>query len=91
MDSLQEYQRKRFVGQFPIGNYAYLHFYTAILRQSFQIVDISLWSLIFSQQKILIEYIMLDGVNDEEQHAHQLGKLLEILQVVSSYLRTESV
>ncbi|XP_015892622.2 uncharacterized protein LOC107426839 [Ziziphus jujuba] len=35
-----------------------------------------------SQQKILIEYIMLDGVNDEEQHAHQLGKLLEILQVV---------
>lgn len=25
---------------------------------------------------------MLDGVNDEEQHAHQLGKLLETLQVV---------
>ncbi|QHO44946.1 putative dual-specificity RNA methyltransferase RlmN [Arachis hypogaea] len=24
-----------------------------------------------SQQKILIEYIILDGVNDEEQHAHQ--------------------
>ncbi|KAE8008082.1 hypothetical protein FH972_004629 [Carpinus fangiana] len=35
-----------------------------------------------SQQKILIEYIMLDGVNDEEQHAHQLGKLLETFQVV---------
>ena len=38
----------------------------------------------FSQQKIFIEYIMLDGVNDEEQHAHQLGKLLETFQVVSS-------
>ncbi|ESW29205.1 hypothetical protein PHAVU_002G051800 [Phaseolus vulgaris] len=35
-----------------------------------------------SLQKILIEYIMLDGVNDEEQHAHQLGKLLETFQVV---------
>uniref|UniRef100_M1CFM2 Radical SAM core domain-containing protein n=1 Tax=Solanum tuberosum TaxID=4113 RepID=M1CFM2_SOLTU len=35
-----------------------------------------------SQQKIFIEYIMLDGVNDEEQHAHQLGKLLEPFQVV---------
>ncbi|KAL0422534.1 UNVERIFIED_CONTAM: Dual-specificity RNA methyltransferase RlmN [Sesamum latifolium] len=35
-----------------------------------------------SQQKIFIEYIMLDGVNDEEQHAHLLGKLLETFQVV---------
>ncbi|WRX15587.1 Radical SAM - like 4 [Theobroma cacao] len=35
-----------------------------------------------SHQKIFIEYIMLDGVNDEEQHAHQLGKLLESFQVV---------
>ncbi|KAL5988207.1 hypothetical protein ACLOJK_035970 [Asimina triloba] len=35
-----------------------------------------------SQNKIFIEYIMLDGVNDEEQHAQQLGKLLETLQVV---------
>ncbi|KAK7266848.1 hypothetical protein RIF29_19505 [Crotalaria pallida] len=35
-----------------------------------------------SLQKILIEYIMLDGVNDEEQHAHQLGKLLDRFQVV---------
>ncbi|KAK6945986.1 Radical SAM [Dillenia turbinata] len=34
------------------------------------------------QQKIFIEYIMLDGVNDEEQHAHQLGKLLEAFEVV---------
>lgn len=41
--------------------------------------------LIFSQQKIFIEYIMLDGVNDEEEHAHQLGKLLDTFQVVSSY------
>ncbi|MFQ6630171.1 hypothetical protein Gotur_008169, partial [Gossypium turneri] len=38
-----------------------------------------------SQQKIFIEYIMLDGMNDEEQQAHQLGKLLETFQVVSSY------
>ena len=37
----------------------------------------------FSQQKIFIEYIMLDGVNDEEQHAHKLGKLLETFEVVS--------
>lgn len=29
---------------------------------------------------------MLDGVNDEEQHAHQLGKLLGTLQVVSFYI-----
>ncbi|KAE8670010.1 Radical SAM superfamily protein isoform 3 [Hibiscus syriacus] len=35
-----------------------------------------------SRQKIFIEYIMLDGMNDEEQHAHQLGKLLETFQVV---------
>ncbi|KAK4340159.1 hypothetical protein RND71_041621 [Anisodus tanguticus] len=35
------------------------------------------------QQNIFIEYIMLDGVNDEEQQAHQLGKLLETFQVVS--------
>lgn len=27
---------------------------------------------------------MLDGVNDEEQHAHQLGKLMETFQVVNS-------
>ncbi|XP_071726241.1 uncharacterized protein [Rutidosis leptorrhynchoides] len=35
-----------------------------------------------SQQKIFIEYIMLDGVNDEEQHAHKLGELLETFEVV---------
>ncbi|CAO2823273.1 unnamed protein product [Amaranthus hypochondriacus] len=35
-----------------------------------------------SLQKIFIEYIMLDGVNDEELQAHQLGKLLETLEVV---------
>ncbi|KAL2925855.1 Dual-specificity RNA methyltransferase RlmN [Bienertia sinuspersici] len=35
-----------------------------------------------SQQKIFIEYIMLNGVNDEEPQAHQLGKLLETLEVV---------
>ncbi|GAB4853429.1 hypothetical protein Ancab_017620 [Ancistrocladus abbreviatus] len=35
-----------------------------------------------SQQKLFIEYIMLDGLNDEEQHAHQLGKLLETFEVV---------
>lgn len=27
---------------------------------------------------------MLDGVNDEEQHAHQLGKLVETFQVVQN-------
>ncbi|KAM2783166.1 hypothetical protein COP1_012679 [Malus domestica] len=27
-----------------------------------------------SQQKIFMEYIMFDGVTDEEQHAHLLGK-----------------
>ncbi|KAL5713639.1 hypothetical protein ACHQM5_015695 [Ranunculus cassubicifolius] len=35
-----------------------------------------------SKQKIFIEYIMLAGINDEEQHAHQLGKLLDAFQVV---------
>ncbi|KAG0485461.1 hypothetical protein HPP92_009540 [Vanilla planifolia] len=35
-----------------------------------------------SHQKIFIEYIMLHGVNDLEQHAHQLGKLLQTLEVV---------
>ncbi|XP_072992345.1 uncharacterized protein [Typha latifolia] len=35
-----------------------------------------------SDQNIFIEYIMLDGVNDQEQHAHQLGRLLEMLKVV---------
>ncbi|TXG57931.1 hypothetical protein EZV62_015760 [Acer yangbiense] len=34
-----------------------------------------------SQQNFFIEYIMLYGVNDEELHAHQLGKLLETFQV----------
>lgn len=27
---------------------------------------------------------MLDGVNDEEQHAHLLGKLLETFEVVNT-------
>ncbi|KAK8626938.1 hypothetical protein V6N13_134567 [Hibiscus sabdariffa] len=31
--------------------------------------------------KKFIEYIMLDGMNGEEQHAHQLSKLLEAFQV----------
>lgn len=35
-----------------------------------------------SKQTIFIEYIMLDGVNDQEQHAHQLGKLLETFKAV---------
>ncbi|KAM1745879.1 hypothetical protein ACFX11_012566 [Malus domestica] len=39
-----------------------------------------------NQQKIFIEYIMFDGVTDEEQHAHLLGakvgKLLETFQVI---------
>ncbi|KAF3774785.1 putative dual-specificity RNA methyltransferase [Nymphaea thermarum] len=33
-------------------------------------------------QKIFIEYIMLDGINDQERHAHELGKLLKTLDVV---------
>ncbi|KAK1652260.1 hypothetical protein QYE76_070065 [Lolium multiflorum] len=35
-----------------------------------------------SKQTIFIEYIMLDGVNDQEEHAHQLCKLLETFKVV---------
>lgn len=35
-----------------------------------------------SKQTIFIEYIMLDGVNDQEEHAHQLGKLLETFKAV---------
>ncbi|MCL7044866.1 hypothetical protein MKW94_003022 [Papaver nudicaule] len=35
-----------------------------------------------SQQKIFIEYIMLNGKNDSEEQAHDLAKLLEKFQVV---------
>ena len=35
-----------------------------------------------SKQTIFIEYIMLDGVNDQEEHAHKLGKLLENFKAV---------
>ncbi|CAL4929663.1 unnamed protein product [Urochloa decumbens] len=35
-----------------------------------------------SNRTIFIEYIMLDGVNDQEEHAHQLGKLLETFKAV---------
>ncbi|KAL4582927.1 hypothetical protein LXL04_007488 [Taraxacum kok-saghyz] len=42
--------------------------------------------LIHLQQNIFIEYIMLDGVNDEEQHAHQLGRLLDTFEVTVSYI-----
>lgn len=35
-----------------------------------------------SKRKIFIEYIMLDGINDQEQQAHLLGKLLEEYDVV---------
>lgn len=38
-----------------------------------------------SQQKIFIEYIMLDGVNDQEENAHQLGELLKTFQVVKIF------
>ncbi|XP_057450337.1 uncharacterized protein LOC130741439 [Lotus japonicus] len=44
-----------------------------------------------SLHKILIEYIMLDGVNDEEQHAHQLGKLLQTFQVVVNLIPFNSI
>ncbi|CAJ1924680.1 unnamed protein product [Sphenostylis stenocarpa] len=44
-----------------------------------------------SLQKIMIEYIMLDRVNDEEQHAHQLGKLLETFQVVVNLIPFNSI
>ncbi|KAM6540875.1 hypothetical protein CsatB_005322 [Cannabis sativa] len=78
MDSLQQYQKIRFVGP---------HFSVKIFAIYFVFVEIvSHFGLpalfIFSKQKILIEYIMLDGINDEGQHAHQLGKLLETLEVV---------
>ncbi|KAJ0010056.1 hypothetical protein Pint_33697 [Pistacia integerrima] len=45
----------------------------------------------YGQQKIFIEYIMLDKVNDEEQHAHQLGKLLETFQVVVNLISFNSI
>lgn len=34
---------------------------------------------------------MLDGVNDEEQHAHQLGKLLETFQVVNTQILLDRI
>lgn len=45
----------------------------------------------YSLQKILIEYIMLDEVNDEEQHAHQLGKLLDTFEVVNTQALLSSI
>lgn len=44
-----------------------------------------------SQQKIFVEYIMLDGVNDLEQHAHQLGELLQALKVVVNLIPFNSI
>lgn len=39
-----------------------------------------------SNQKIFIEYIMLDGVIDQEENAHHLGELLNTFQVVKSLI-----
>ncbi|KAJ8763426.1 hypothetical protein K2173_002309 [Erythroxylum novogranatense] len=44
-----------------------------------------------SKQKIFVEYIMLDAINDEEQHAHQLGKLLESFEVVVNLIPFNSI
>eukprot|EP00250_Pteridium_aquilinum_P010323 c19301_g1_i1 orf=364-1509(-) len=38
--------------------------------------------LIGSKSKVFIEYVMLATVNDREEHAHQLGKLLQGRRVV---------
>lgn len=36
-----------------------------------------------SRKRILVEYVMLEGVNDAIEHAHQLGQLLKGKEVVS--------
>lgn len=82
MDALQLYQKNRLLFCLRLN-------YKLIFCASAVILDLNIYLLFvsfFSQQKIFIEYIMLDGVNDEEQHAHQLGKLLETLKVVCSSL-----
>ena len=72
MDALAEYQNKRY---FLLALF--------LFYRKLKLIETRML-LFFSQQKIFIEYIMLDGVNDEEQHAHLLGKLLETFEVVSS-------
>ncbi len=31
----------------------------------------------FSKKRVMIEYVLLSGVNDAPEHAHELGKLLQ--------------
>jgi adenine C2-methylase RlmN of 23S rRNA A2503 and tRNA A37 len=38
--------------------------------------------LALKNRLVLVEYVMLQGVNDSEENAHQLGKLLEGRSVV---------
>lgn len=81
MEALGEYQKKRYGGALSQRFCSYI----PPEIPSSEVIDhqISYSILLLSQQKIFIEYIMLAGVNDEEEHAHQLGKLLDTFQVVS--------
>lgn len=66
--------------------YLLLHVQTIIseVDKDHNILQYLPW-ILNSQQKIFIEYIMLDGVNDQEENAHQLGELLKTFQVVKIF------
>lgn len=40
-----------------------------------------------SKKRILVEYVLLDGVNASEKEAHQLGQLLKGMDVVSTQMK----
>ena len=48
-----------------------------------KLIDAMDYFILRSKKRILIEYVMLEGVNDGDEQAHQLGRLLKGKDVVS--------
>ncbi|GJX17487.1 retrovirus-related pol polyprotein from transposon TNT 1-94 [Tanacetum coccineum] len=67
-------QKKKLIYMVPVINPTAVHAQNNMLVTTGEIHRL--------KQKIFIKYIMLDHVNDEEQHAHLLGKLLQTFKVV---------
>jgi adenine C2-methylase RlmN of 23S rRNA A2503 and tRNA A37 len=40
-----------------------------------------------SQQRVFVEYVVLSGVNDAPEQAHELGQLLQVRRVFGRYLK----
>jgi adenine C2-methylase RlmN of 23S rRNA A2503 and tRNA A37 len=38
-----------------------------------------------SQQRVFVEYVVLSGVNDAPEQAHELGQLLQVRRVFGRY------